>query len=138
MGPRVRGDDRAPLLHAQRHEAQFAVAVGDQQQDGFLAVFLQLVDTLLDVGGIADRFLRHFDDDLAGAEVFFGGVRGAVDIRDDDTLDAVFDLVFAAQILAQGRQIEPERVRRDLARLARWELQRLGRGERAPGNVRAA
>jgi hypothetical protein len=47
-------------------------------------------------------------------------------------------LIGEANMHLPGRQIEPERVRRDLARLARWELQRLGRGERAPGNVRAA
>jgi hypothetical protein len=47
-------------------------------------------------------------------------------------------LIGEANMHLPGRQIEPERVRRDLARLARWEQQRLGREERAPGNVRAA
>ncbi|MBA3809911.1 MAG: hypothetical protein H0X28_16180 [Solirubrobacterales bacterium] len=47
-------------------------------------------------------------------------------------------LIGEANMHLPGRQIEPERVGRDLARLARWERQRLGRGERAPGNVRAA
>lgn len=47
-------------------------------------------------------------------------------------------LIGEANMHLPGRQIEPERVRRDLARLARWEHERLGREERAPGNVRAA
>jgi hypothetical protein len=47
-------------------------------------------------------------------------------------------LIGEANMHLPGRQIEPERVRRDLARLSRWEQQRLGRGGRAPGNVRAA
>jgi hypothetical protein len=47
-------------------------------------------------------------------------------------------LIGEANMHLPGRQIEPERVKRDLARLARWEQQRLGRGERVPGNVRAA
>jgi hypothetical protein len=47
-------------------------------------------------------------------------------------------LIGEANMHLPGRQIEPERVGRDLARLARWEQERLGRGERAPGNVRAA
>ncbi len=54
------------LLHAQRHEAQLAVGVGDQQQHRLLAVLLELVDALLDVGGACDRLLRHLDDDVAG------------------------------------------------------------------------
>jgi hypothetical protein len=29
-----------------------------------------------------------------------------------------------------GRQVDPERVRRDLARLTRWERERLGRDPR--------
>ncbi len=47
-------------------------------------------------------------------------------------------LIGEANMHLPGRQIEPERVKRDLARLARWEQQRIGRGERVPGNVRAA
>ncbi len=47
-------------------------------------------------------------------------------------------LIGEANMHLPGRQIDPERVRRDLARLARWERERLGREERAPGNVRAA
>jgi len=54
-------------------------------------------------------------------------------------------LVGEANMHLPGRQIDPERVRRDLLRLARWERQRDGspRAERAPldgrpGNVRAA
>jgi hypothetical protein len=59
-------------------------------------------------------------------------------------------LVGAANMHLPGRQIDPERVRRDLARLARWEHQRAARaaldgstaGHRARlgrhGNVRAA
>src|SRR5215211_4513639 len=101
------------LLHAQRYKPQFTVAVGDQQQHRLLAVFLQLVDPLLDVGGAAHGFLRHLDDDVAGREPFFGRIRAAIDAGDDDTLDAVLDLVLAAQILAQDRQIEAERLLRN-------------------------
>src|SRR5882757_2283586 len=130
MGPRLRGDDTLiaassefslltmdgsafappPLLHAQRDEAQFAVAVGDQQQHGFLAVLLQLIDALLDVGGVGHRFLGHLDDDVAGGQALVGGIRSAVDAGDDDALDAVLDLVSGAQILAQGRKIETQRL----------------------------
>src|SRR5580698_5490746 len=120
MGPRVRGDDAAfvatrlytNLLHTQRHEPQLAVAVGDQQQHRLLAVLLELVDALLDIGGVADGFLRHFDDHLARAQPLLGGVGGAVDIGDDDALDAVLYLVAAAQVLAQRREIEAERLLR--------------------------
>src|SRR6202051_821841 len=100
------------LLHAQRHEAEVAVGVRDQKQHGLLAVLLQLVAALLDVGGVADRFLRHLDDDLAGAQALVGGVGGAVDIGDDDALDRVLDLVAAAQVLAQSGEIEAERLLR--------------------------
>ena len=54
-------------------------------------------------------------------------------------------LIGEANMHLPGRQIDPERVRRDIARLARWEAQR---GERSKiarrsqvgghGNVRAA
>jgi hypothetical protein len=54
------------LLHAQRDEAQFAFAIGNQQQHRLLAVLLELIDALLDVGGVRDGFLRHLDDDVAG------------------------------------------------------------------------
>lgn len=47
-------------------------------------------------------------------------------------------LIGEANMHLPGRQIEPERVRRDLARLTRWESQRLGREGQTPGNVRAA
>src|SRR5882762_24581 len=101
------------LLHAQRHETQFAVGVGHQQQDGFLAILLELIDALLDVGGVAHRLLRHLDDHLAGAEPFLGGVGGTVDTGDDDALDAVLDLVAGAQILAEAGEIEAQRLLRD-------------------------
>src|SRR6266481_1443913 len=104
---------RIPLLHAQRHETQFAVGVGHQQQDGFLAILLELIDALLDVGGVAHRLLRHLDDHLAGAEPFLGGVGGTVDTGDDDALDAVLDLVAGAQILAEAGEIEAQRLLRD-------------------------
>src|SRR5216683_2937116 len=107
------GNDDSPLLHAQRHEAQFALGVGHQQQDGFLAVLLQLIDALLDVGGVGHRLLRHLDDHLAGAQAFIGGVGGAVDIGDDNALDAVLDLVTGAQILAQGCEFQAQRLLRD-------------------------
>ena len=44
-------------------------------------------------------------------------------------------LIGEANMHLPGRQVEPERVRRDLARLARWERER---GERELGGVRAA
>jgi hypothetical protein len=38
--------NEGPPCTLSAHEPQFAVGVGDQQQDGFLAVLLQLIDTL--------------------------------------------------------------------------------------------
>ncbi len=58
-------NDGGELLQAERHEAQFAFGVRNQKQHGFLAVFLQLLDALLDVGGVGDRLLRHLDNDVA-------------------------------------------------------------------------
>src|SRR3954468_11669884 len=110
MGAGLRRDDL--LLHAQRHKAQFAVAVGDQQQHRLLAVLLQLADALLDVGGAAHGFLCDLDDDIAGREPFFGGIRIAVDAGNDNALDAILDLVLAAQILAQDRKVEAKRLLR--------------------------
>src|SRR5579864_7871543 len=116
MGPCFRRDDACaygsarPLLQAQRHEAQFAVGIGNQKQHGFLAVLLQLLDALLDVGGIGDRLLRHLDNDVAGGKPLLGGVRGAVNTGDDHALDAVLDLVAAAQVLAQIGEVEAERL----------------------------
>src|SRR5215208_5344774 len=124
MGPCVRRDDTfirssqqsqadvSALLHAQRDEAQFALAIGNQQQHRLLAVLLELIDALLDVGGVSDRFLRHLDDDVAGGEPLFGGVGVAIDSGDDHALDAVLDLVLRAQVLAQRGEIETERLLR--------------------------
>jgi hypothetical protein len=59
-------------------------------------------------------------------------------------------LVGEANMHLPGRQVDPERVRRDLARLSRWERQRVDRARLEPsridprahvaehGNVRAA
>ena len=53
-------------------------------------------------------------------------------------------LLVDANMHLPGRQIDPERVQRDLARLAQWERERgrrpsgWGRDKRDPGNVRAA
>src|SRR4051794_12267479 len=101
-----------PLLHAQRDEPQFALAIRDQQQYGLLAVLLELVDALLDVGAARHRLLRHLDDDVTGREPLFGGIRTGIDIGDDHALDAVLDLVARTQILAQRREIKAERLLR--------------------------
>lgn len=49
-------------------------------------------------------------------------------------------LIGEANMHLPGRQIEPDRVRRDLSRLARWERQRVDRSKigQQHGNVRAA
>jgi len=49
-------------------------------------------------------------------------------------------LIGEANMHLPGRQIEPERIRRDIARLARWEHERAARADlpRRHGNVRAA
>src|SRR5438034_6708556 len=124
MGPCVRRDDivtrssrhghvdGSSLLHAQRDEAQFAFAVRDQEQHRLLAVLLELIDALLDVGGVSDGFLRHLDDDVAGGEPLFGGVGIAINTGDDHALDAVLDLVLRAQVFAQRSEIEAERLLR--------------------------
>ena len=94
--------DKIKVINSRtRDEAQFALAVRDQQQHRLLAVLLELIDALLDVGGVSDRFLRHLDDDVAGGEPLFGGVGVAIDTGDDHALDAVLDLVPVAQVLAQ-------------------------------------
>src|SRR5205814_5248396 len=50
--------------------------------------------------------------DIAGGQPLLGGIRTAVDADDDHALDAVLDLVLAAQILAERREIESERLLR--------------------------
>jgi hypothetical protein len=50
-------------------------------------------------------------------------------------------LISEANMHLPGRQVDPDRVQRDLARLARWNRERVPRGARAgsaPGNVPAA
>src|SRR5713226_1982142 len=121
---RILTDSDRTLLHAQRHEPQLALGVRHQEQDRLLAVLFQLIDALLDVGGVAHRLLCHLDDDLAGAEAFLGGVGRAIDTGDDHALDAVLDLVTGTQVLAQRRQIEAERLLRH--RLLRGLGLRLG------------
>jgi hypothetical protein len=47
-------------------------------------------------------------------------------------------LVGEANMHLPGRQVDPDRVRRDLARLERWEQELAGRAGRRAGSVRAA
>ncbi len=47
-------------------------------------------------------------------------------------------LVGEANMHLPGRQVDPDRVRRDLARLDRWEHELAGRSARRAGSVRAA
>ncbi len=47
-------------------------------------------------------------------------------------------LIADANMHLPGRQVDPERVRRDLVRLARWDRERAERGGLAAGSVRAA
>ncbi len=50
-------------------------------------------------------------------------------------------LISEANMHLPGRQVDPDRVRRDLARLARWSRERAAarsRGDTSPGNVAAA
>jgi len=78
MGPRFRGDEylfavasacssrtNPSTARSSAKQAQFALGVRHQQQHGFLPSFFQLVDALLDVGGVAHRPLCDLDDDLA-------------------------------------------------------------------------
>jgi hypothetical protein len=44
-------------------------------------------------------------------------------------------LIGLANMHLAGRQIDPARVRRDLARLTTWERERIGGGPRSPGSV---
>ena len=78
----------------------------------FLPSFLSWSTRFLTSAALADGFLRHLDDDVAGGEPLLGGVGIAVDTGDDHALDAVLDLVLRAQILAQRREIEAERLLR--------------------------
>ena len=48
-------------------------------------------------------------------------------------------LIGEANMHLPGRQVDPDRVRRDLARLRRWERERAARADpRGAGSVRAA
>jgi hypothetical protein len=46
-------------------------------------------------------------------------------------------LIATANMHLPGRQVDPKQVRRDLWRLSQWERERLRRGERPEGSVRA-
>src|SRR5580692_3721601 len=54
------------LIELQRDEAQIALAI-DQQQHGFAASLLGLVDLGGDLRRVLHFLLRHLDDDVAGA-----------------------------------------------------------------------
>ncbi|HST56974.1 MAG TPA: hypothetical protein VLJ42_13885 [Solirubrobacteraceae bacterium] len=47
-------------------------------------------------------------------------------------------LIADANMHLPGRQIDPEQIRRDLARLSRWERERLERAQRGAGSVPAS
>src|SRR5258708_12431100 len=66
------GRDKASL-QAQRHEAQFAIRIGDKQQRRLTAFLLELLDPLLQCVGIGDRLLRHLDHDVAPIETLVAG-----------------------------------------------------------------
>jgi hypothetical protein len=49
------------LLQAQRHEAGFAVRVGDEQHRDLLALGLELIEPALQVGRVADALILDLD-----------------------------------------------------------------------------
>src|SRR5262245_49839499 len=82
---RLAGDyGSAVSLDRQRHEAHFALGVGDQQQRGFFAVLLDGIEPLGHVGRARDWLLANLDDDLAGLDALVGGVGVRVDARHHD------------------------------------------------------
>src|SRR5260370_36697788 len=77
-----RNDEEAgmskPLLHAQRHEAQFAVAVADHLQDRLLPPSLHLIFTLFNVGRLAPPLLPQIAHNTSCGAPLVRGVRAAV------------------------------------------------------------
>src|SRR5690348_12929787 len=63
------------LVDLQRDEAQIPLAV-DEEQDRFAPGFARVVDLRGDLRGVLHLFLRHLDDEIAGAHALFRG--GAV------------------------------------------------------------
>src|SRR5262245_29109837 len=101
---------RGRLLQVQRHEAQLALGVGDEQQRRAAALGLELVDPLLHILGGADHLLGDLYDHVADAEALLGRRRARLHRRDDHALDAVLDLVAPAEIVAQIGEVEAERL----------------------------
>src|SRR5215475_5925843 len=85
------------LLQRQSHESCVAARADDPQERVLATVLLQLVDALLQIGGVRNAFLRHFVDHIAGAEPVVGGERIGIDTSNHHTPDAVLDLVALAQ-----------------------------------------
>src|ERR1043166_10276902 len=104
----ARSSRRRNLLERDCDPAGVAVRRGDQEQHGPAAVLLGLIDALLQVGRIADRLLRHLDDDIARGEPALGGSRAGVDPGDDHALDGVLDLEALAQIVGEIGDVKPE------------------------------
>ena len=61
-----------PLLQPERHEAEFAIGPGHQQERGLAAVLLQLVDLGLEFVSGRDRFLGNLDDHVARTQPLVG------------------------------------------------------------------
>jgi len=68
---------RLSLLQTDRHETRVAVRRHHQQHHGLLAVLLELVDTLLPIGGVRDRLLLHFGAVDYRAKVWVNGAEVA-------------------------------------------------------------
>src|SRR6266699_5125149 len=92
------GRDKASL-QTQRHEAKFAIRIGDKQKRRLTAFALELVNPLLQRVGVGDRLLRYLDHHVARIEPLVGGGGLGFYAGDHDALYAVLDLVALAQVI---------------------------------------
>ncbi len=76
---------------------RIAVTVGHDQEGRLFARVLERLDFFSRVGGIGDRLLVDFKNDLTRLETLFAGVGARVDLRDHRTgFDRLLDLEAAA------------------------------------------
>src|SRR6185437_6360360 len=116
-----RGRDRPlALVDLQGDEAKIALAV-DEQQDRFAPGFARIVDLGGDLRRVLHLFLRHFDDEIAGAHALLRGRAVGRDVGDDDARRILGDRKALAQL---GRQIGHRQAERldGARRLGRWLL----------------
>src|SRR6478736_2738157 len=97
------------LLQAQSHKARIAIRRHHQQDDRFLAILLELFDTLLEFSGVCNRLLLNFRNDHARREPFFGRRRIRINAGNQDALHFVLDIVLFAELVGEIGKIKTER-----------------------------